>query len=94
MTVLRVKHRVRDYDSWKTAFDNFSETRRKGGEKSYRICHFENEPNNLDLTFEWDSEEKARSFFKSTELKETMEKAGVTEAPEIFFLTEVDKGKL
>jgi hypothetical protein len=94
MTFLRIKHKVRDYDSWKTVFDDFRETRKKGGEKSYWICQADNDPNDLDVTFEWDNEENARTFFKSPELKSTMEKAGVTENPEISFLKEVDKGTL
>ncbi len=94
MTVLRIKHKVRDYDSWKTVFDDFRETRKKGGEKSYRICHTENDPNELDVIFEWDNLENARSFVKSPELKNAMEKAGIMEAPEISFLKEVDQGTL
>jgi quinol monooxygenase YgiN len=94
MTVLRIKHKVRDYDSWKTVFDDFRETRKKGGEKSYRICHTENDPNELDVIFEWDNVENARSFVNSPELKNAMEKAGVVEDPEISFLKEVDQGTL
>jgi len=94
MTFLRIKHKVRDYDSWKTVFDDFVETRKKGGEKSYWICQANNDPNDLDVTFEWDNEENARTFFKSSELKNAMEKAGVIENPEIHFLTELDRGTL
>ena len=94
MPTLRVKHKVKDYDSWKTVFDNFRDTRKKGGEKSYQIWRTESDPNDLDLQFEWDTEDNARTFFKSKELKETMEKAGVTEEPEIRFLQEADKGTL
>ncbi|UCE65298.1 MAG: hypothetical protein JSU85_10530 [Candidatus Zixiibacteriota bacterium] len=94
MTVLRIKHKVRDYDTWKTVFDDFRETRKKGGEKSYRICHTENDPNELDVIFEWDNADNARTFFKSPELKSAMEKAGVIENPEIHFLTELERGTL
>ena len=94
MTTLRVNHKVKDYDSWKTVFDNFRDTRKKGGEKSYQIWRNQSDPNDLDLQFEWDSEEKARTFFKYPELKSTMEQAGVTSEPEIRYLQEADKGKL
>jgi heme-degrading monooxygenase HmoA len=94
MPTIRIKHKVQDYDSWKNVFDNFVDTRKKGGEKSYQIWRTKNDPNDLDLMFEWDTEENARTFFKSPELKDTMKKAGVTEEPEIRFLTEADKGTL
>jgi len=92
MTYLHVKHKVKDYASWKSVFDKFIDTRRAGGEKSYRIMHPDNDPNNLVLLFEWDNERNAHSFLKSSELKKAMEQAGVMEAPEAYVLQEVAKG--
>lgn len=94
MTYLTVQHKVRDYNSWKKTFDNFRETRRSGGEKSYHILHTEDDPNNLYLVFEWDNPEKARSFFKSPELKDAMQKAGVVDKPQINYFTHLDEGQL
>ena len=85
------KHRVADYNTWKSTFDAFIETRRAGGEKSFQILHSENEPNNIFLMFEWDSLENARNFFTSEELKNAMKQAGVVEEPQIQFLNELDK---
>ena len=94
MQTIRVKHKVEDYDTWKNVFDNFHDTRKKGGEKSFQIWRTQSDPNDLDLQFEWDTAENARTFFKSQELKSTMKKAGVSEEPEIRFLTHADKGTL
>ena len=94
MTFVSVKHKVRDYKAWKSVFDNFGETRKSAGEKSFQICHEEDNPNDLNLMFEWDNDENARSFMTSSELKNTMQKAGVLEHPQIHFLKEVDSGEL
>jgi len=94
MTELMVRHKVKDYAGWKTAFDNFASVRKSGGEKSFRILHPTEDPNDLILLFEWDSVEKAKTFFASQELKTTMEKAGVAEKPTIQFVDEVAKGAL
>ena len=92
MAHLLIRHKVKDYAAWKTTFDSFIETRRAGGEKSWHILHPDDDPNNLVLLFEWDSLENARAFMANPDLKEAMEEAGVTEAPEVYFLEEYDRG--
>jgi quinol monooxygenase YgiN len=94
MAHLFIKHKVADYTAWKKTFDEFVETRRAGGEKSFQILHPENEPNNLYLIFEWDNIANAQNFMQSPELKSAMQNAGVTEEPQISFLNEYDKGIL
>ena len=94
MTHIMVRHRVGNYDTWKKAFDNFADFRRTSGEKSYLIYQPEDDADNLYLMFEWDTPAHARKFFESSELKSTMQKAGVKETPEIRFLNESASGKL
>lgn len=92
MAYVFVKHIVKNYTDWKSAFDAFIETRRAGGEKSFQIFHPDDEPNNLFLMFEWDSLDNARKFMSSEDLKNKMKEAGVIEEPQIHFLNELDKG--
>lgn len=94
MSQVLITHRVKEYAAWKSIFDNFADFRKSSGEKSYRILHPVDDPNDLTLLFEWDTQENAESFLASAELKTTMEKAGVAEAPKIQFLNEVAKGTL
>ena len=88
MAYMFVRHSVQDYDTWKSAFDSNSDLRKKGGEKSYRILRSENGANDLVIMFEWDNLDNARQFASSPELKEAMQRAGVTGKPEILFLKE------
>lgn len=94
MTYLTVEHKVKDYRTWKDVFDEFEDTRRSGGEKTYRVTHTENDPNNLVIFFEWETPDKARNFFKSDDLKDAMQRAGVVDKPKINFLKFLDEGKL
>jgi heme-degrading monooxygenase HmoA len=94
MAQLFVKHKVKDYSSWKKVFDGFIETRRAGGEKKYQIFHPDDDPNNLLTIFEWDNLENARKFVSSPDLKKAMGNAGVTEQPEVYFLEEYAEGNL
>lgn len=94
MSQVLIKHKVKNYEEWKSVFDSFADFRKSSGEKSYRILHPANDPNDLTLLFEWDSQKNAETFLASTELRSTMEQAGVTEAPMIQFLNEVAQGTL
>ena len=92
MAYLLIRHKTRDYATWKAAFDDFNETRRASGEKSYQIFHPDDEPNNLWLLFDWDNLDNARTFMANPDLKEVMDAAGVLEPPEVHFLEEYGQG--
>ena len=62
MAHILIRHRVSDYDKWKSVFDGFIEKRRAGGEKSFQIFRGQDEPNNLTLLFEWNSFKNAHTF--------------------------------
>jgi quinol monooxygenase YgiN len=94
MTKLIIRHKVNDYNTWKTAFDDFAEFRKSSGEKAYHVMQHQEDSNNLFLMFEWDNTENARRFLDSPDLKEAMQKAGVAEAPEIHFVNQADQGTL
>jgi hypothetical protein len=52
MVQVLVRHKVKNYSNWKTVFDNFIDTRKSGGEKSWKIWHPDDDPNNLWMLFE------------------------------------------
>jgi heme-degrading monooxygenase HmoA len=87
-----VRHSVKDYDTWKSVFDSVSDLRKRNGEKSYQILRQENGSKELVALFEWDSLDNARKYAASAELKEAMQRAGVTGKPEILFLEEASRG--
>ena len=89
-----IRHKVKDYGTWRQVFDEFAAKRREGGEVAFKIAGISGEPNNLCLFFEWQSVAKAKEFLGSAELAREMERAGVTEKPEIYIAEELASGKL
>jgi quinol monooxygenase YgiN len=85
MAHIVIRHKVQDYLAWKSAFDNFHETRKTNGEKSYQIYHPEDNPDNLIILFKWDTMDNAKTFMQSEDLKSAMKEAGVLEPPEVYF---------
>jgi quinol monooxygenase YgiN len=94
MAHLLIKHKVKDYPRWKKIFDEFKDTRKAGGEKSYEIFHPEDDPKNLLAIFEWDNLANAKKFVVSPELKAAMSNAGVVEQPEVYYLERYAEGRV
>ena len=62
MHVLRVEHPIRDFDTWKGAFDRFSGFRQQSGMHRYRVLRPIDDPNYIMIDLEFDSPSEAESF--------------------------------
>ncbi len=93
MPYLLVRHKVKDYAKWKAIFDEHGATRKAGGSKGGRLFRNAENANETVIIFEWDSLEKARRFAQSEDLKKTMQRAGVIDKPDVYFLEEVERMK-
>ncbi|HVO74482.1 MAG TPA: hypothetical protein VMT35_10705 [Ignavibacteriaceae bacterium] len=91
MAYVLVRHKVSDYKKWKPIYDGHESTRKKSGSKGARLFRGADDPNKVIILMEWDSFENAKKFAGSQDLKETMQKAGVLEMPDVFFLDEIQK---
>lgn len=90
MPVMLIRHNVADYGSWKPVFDEHGMTRRANGSRGGRIFRSADDPNDVLVLLEWDDLERARLFADSDDLREALERAGVTGQPQIWFLDDVD----
>ena len=86
MAHMLVRHRVQDFDKWKSAYDEHQTARRAAGLKDLRLWHNTDDLNEIFLLFEAADVTKAKAFAASDDLKEKMTSAGVIGKPEIFFL--------
>jgi hypothetical protein len=91
MPVLLVRHKVRDYATWKVDFDAQGETRRANGSRGGRLFRNAANPNETFILFEWDGLDRARLFAQSDDLREAMARAGVADLPNLWFLEELDR---
>ena len=82
-----VRHTVTDYAAWRKAYDAFDATRKKLGVTAQAVYQAVDNPNDVTVTHDFKSMEKAKAFAESAELKEAMEKAGVAGPPTIWFTT-------
>lgn len=90
MAYLFIRHEVEDYDEWKPVFDDHAETRAEHGSLGGHLFRTADDPNDLAILFEWDSVEHARDFAESGDLREAMERAGVSGEPDLTFLEKLE----
>jgi len=88
MPYVLIRHKVADYAKWKRAFDAHGATRKTNGSKGGRLFRSADDPNEVVILLKWSDIRKARQFVASDDLRQTMERAGVSDQPNIYFLEE------
>jgi heme-degrading monooxygenase HmoA len=81
---------VADYAKWKPVFDEYKSVRKTSGSQGGRLFRSKDNANEVSILWEWDTLDNARQFFTSQDLRETMQRAGVTGLPEVYYLDEVE----
>jgi len=85
MVTLFVRHQVKEFGPWKTAYDAFDEERKTMGVTNHGVYQSDDNPNEVTLYHKFKSIDAAKAFVDSPRLKEVMEGAGVASAPDIWF---------
>ena len=93
MYTIEVRHKVENYAEWKAAFDAARDFRRQAGEIACRVYTAHGSENDVIVSLDWDSLERAREFMSSAKLIEGMAEAGVREMPHMVILEKKDEYK-
>jgi heme-degrading monooxygenase HmoA len=86
MVHVLVHHKVADFLKWKQVFDSHLNKRMGAGETGCRLFHSIEDPREVTLLLDWESLEHARRFMTSSDLRTTMQSAGVVGEPEVHYL--------
>ena len=86
MPYVLVRHKVADFSKWKPIYDGHLPARQKAGLKEEHLLRNTDDPNETIILFEAADLQKAKEFAASSDLRETMQKAGVIDKPDIYFL--------
>jgi hypothetical protein len=82
-----IRHKVKDFDAWKLAYEAHDSARLANGLHNYVIGRGLTDPNMVLVALKADDMAKAKTFAMNADLKKVMEKAGLTGAPIIKFVT-------
>jgi quinol monooxygenase YgiN len=86
-----IHHEVTDYTAWRKVYNAFAGTQRKLGVITQAVYQSVENPNDVTVTHDFKTKEKAKAFMSAPELKSAMEKAGVKGAPQIWITTQTSK---
>jgi quinol monooxygenase YgiN len=81
-----ISHEVDDYDAWKRVYDSAAELRRKAGIIGTAVNRSLDNPNEVLVYQQAETQAQLEAFFASPELKATMKSAGVKGAPVISYV--------
>ena len=84
--IMAVTHIVKDFDTWKKSFDEHESMRTANGISLRALGRDMENPNKVLIFLNIDDVQKAKDFSSSPNLKEAMQKGGVTSKPETVFV--------
>lgn len=88
-----IKHRNKDFDKWKVAFDAHQPAREAAGATGHSLHRDPQDPHVTVLVLHVKDLGKARDFATSDDLRKVMQDAGVEGPPEIWFVEDVEEKK-
>ena len=62
MSVLQIEHPVRDFETWKSAFDGSQERREAGRVRRYQVYRPVDDPNYIVVDLAFDNRDEAEAF--------------------------------
>ena len=78
---------VKDFASWKTAFDRHQPEREAAGLVSSAVYRHVDAPGVLFVILEWGNEAQAKAYIEAAQLKAKMMVAGVVGLPQFHFVS-------
>ena len=86
-----VKHKVKDYKTWKSAYDGLGTVRKQSGVTTASVHRDAKDPNVIIVTHQFKDLNAATGFANSEELKSAMVNAGIGGSPEFWFSEDVER---
>jgi hypothetical protein len=86
MAFMLVRSKVRDFKTWKTAYDNHQDMRANAGLTEKYLLRSADDANEIVILFEAQDLSRAKAFAASADLRERMQESGVVDKPDIYFL--------
>jgi hypothetical protein len=83
---LLIRHKVRDFETWKTGYDDHHSKRAEAGLTEKHLLRSADDANEVVALFELQDLDRAKEFVASDDVRETMEKVGVIDKPDLYFL--------
>ena len=81
-----VRSKIRDFQEWKAEYDNHLPSREAAQLTEKHLLRGTEDQNEVIILFGAVDMAKAKAFTESADLREAMQKSGVVDKPDIYFL--------
>lgn len=81
-----IRHQVKDFATWKAGFDLHAPKRLEAGLTDKYVLRGAQRPNEVIVMLEAQDLQRAEAFAESADLRETMQRFGVSDRPDVYFL--------
>ena len=81
-----IRHKVRDFPEWKRGYDAHLPKRVEAGLTEKHLLRGAHDEHEVVLLFEAKDLNRAKAFAESADLRQTMQKVGVLDKPDVYFL--------
>jgi hypothetical protein len=88
MNYILIRHKVADFGKWKPAYDAHASARESAGLKEEHLWRNSDNPNEIVMLFSVQDVTRAKQFATSDDLRQRMQKAGVSDTPDIYYLSD------
>ena len=86
MAFILIRHKVRDFETWKTGYDAHQPKRIEASLAEKYLLRGADDANEVVILFEAQDLNRAKAFVASADLREKMQEVGVIDKPDIYFL--------
>ena len=86
MAFMLIRHKVKDFKTWKTGYDAHQAKRTEAGLTEKYVLRGADDDNEVVILFEAQDLNRAKAFAASADLREKMQEVGVVDKPDIYFL--------
>lgn len=90
MATIIVRHKVKDFNAWKTLFQAHESERVAAGLTNPRLLRSADDPSEVVILLDAADLGVAKAFAASEELRSEMAAAGVVDKPDVYFLETAD----
>lgn len=86
MGFLLIRHKVRDFNTWKAGYEAHQPKRVEAGLTEKYLLRGADDNNEVVILFEAQDLDRAKAFAASADLREKMQEVGVVDKPDIYYL--------
>lgn len=86
MAFMLIRHKVKDFKTWKTGYDAHQPKRAEAGLTEKYVLRGADDDIEVVILFEAEDLNRAKTFTASADLREKMQEVGVVDKPDIYFL--------